>query len=81
MRLVRVQHADTGHQYTVGHRQAETDPKLRILDRPATNLSGTPLPPKYRTTLPHNPDPGASEPDPSGDEPATGEDDPTEENT
>ncbi len=49
---VRVQHADTGHQYTVGKAKAANDPKLKIVDKPSTNLSGHPLPPKFRTTLP-----------------------------
>ena len=48
---VRVKHADTGHHYTVSRAKAMTDPKLRIIDAPAVDVNGRPLPPKPHQTL------------------------------
>ena len=48
---VRVKHADTKHQYTVSRAKAMTDPKLRIIDAPAVDVNGRPLPPKAHQTL------------------------------
>lgn len=48
---VRVKHADTGHHYTVSRAKAMTDPKLRIIDAPAVDVNGRPLPPKPHRTL------------------------------
>ena len=42
---VRVKHAETGHHYTVSRAKAMTDPKLRIIDAPAVDVNGRPLPP------------------------------------
>ena len=44
---VRVKHAETGHHYTVSRAKAMTDPKLRIIDAPAVDINGRPLPPTY----------------------------------
>ena len=48
---VRVKHAETGHHYTVSRAKAMTDPKLRIIDAPAVDINGRPLPPKPHQTL------------------------------
>lgn len=61
--LVRVQHAVTGHQYTVGATRAASDDNLKVLDKPAVNLNGDPLPPKYRTTIPAASNPAGGKPD------------------
>ena len=49
---VRVKHAETGHHYTVSRAKAMTDPKLRIIDAPAVDINGRPLPPKTHQTGP-----------------------------
>ena len=48
---VRVKHTETGHHYTVSRAKAMTDPKLRIIDAPAVDINGRPLPPKTHQTL------------------------------
>ena len=61
--LVRVQHAVTGHQYTVGANKAANDDNLKVLDKPAVNLNGDPLPPKCRTTHTPTGNPAGGKPD------------------
>ncbi|MBK9156717.1 MAG: hypothetical protein IPM11_01075 [Micropruina sp.] len=46
--LVRAEHKITGHRYTVIRAAAEATDDLRILDLPATDITGAPLPPKHR---------------------------------
>ena len=48
---VRVKHADTKHHYTVSRAKAMTDPKLAIIDAPAVDVNGRPLPPKAHQGL------------------------------
>lgn len=48
---VRVKHAETKHHYTVSRAKAVTDPKLAIIDAPAVDVNGRPLPPKAHQTL------------------------------
>ena len=48
---VRVKHADTKHHYTVSRAKAMTDPKLTIIDAPAVDVNGRPLPPKAHQSL------------------------------
>lgn len=47
-KFVRVRDKTTGHQYTTTAVRAAQNPNLQVVDRPATNVSGHPLPPKYR---------------------------------
>lgn len=46
--FVRVEHKLTGHRYSVIRAAAEADNNLRILDLPATDITGAPLSPKHR---------------------------------
>ena len=48
---VRVKHAETKHHYTVSRAKAMTDPKLTIIDAPAVDVNGRPLPPKAHQSL------------------------------
>ena len=48
---VRVKHTETKHHYTVSRAKAMTDPKLTIIDAPAVDINGRPLPPKTHQTL------------------------------
>ena len=48
---VRVKPAETKPHYTVSRAKAMTDPKLTIIDAPAVDINGRPLPPKTHQTL------------------------------
>ena len=49
---VRVKHAETGHHYTVSRAKAIADAKnLKVIDAPAVDVNGYPLPPKPHQTL------------------------------
>ncbi len=50
--FVRVRDNETNHEYSVAVSRFDADPDLFTkVDKPATNSSGEPLPPKYRTTV------------------------------
>ena len=49
---VRVRDKESGHHYTVSRSRFDTNPDLwQELKQPATDSAGTPLPPKYKTTV------------------------------
>ena len=48
---VRVRDERTGHHYTVTKTKAEGDKALKIIDAPAVDINGRPLPPKTHQTL------------------------------
>lgn len=49
---VRVRDKDTGHHYSVTRERFDRSPELwQELKQPATDSTGTPLPPKYKTTV------------------------------
>lgn len=50
---VRVKQADTGHEMTlpVEHVEAADSGSYTVLDKPAVDEGGSPLPPKFKTTV------------------------------
>ena len=49
---VRVRDKETGHHYSVTRARLERSPELFAeLKQPATHPNGTPLPPKFKTTV------------------------------
>lgn len=53
--FVRVKQAETGHELTVPREHFEAVPKdaYVLLDKPAVDAAGTPLPAKHRTSVSH----------------------------
>lgn len=50
--FTRVKDNETGHEYSVPTVRFEADPDLFTkVDKPATYPDGSPLPPKYKTTV------------------------------
>lgn len=46
--FVRVKSKTTGHEHTTSRRNADANPDFNIIpNKPAVNLNGDPLPPKY----------------------------------
>jgi hypothetical protein len=52
---IRVRQIETGHQLSVPRSHAEATGGYEVLDKPAVDPAGRPLPPKYRTTLAASP--------------------------
>lgn len=50
---VRVKDDATGHELTVTRARFENAPKgaFTVVDKPAVQADGTPVPPKYKTTV------------------------------
>lgn len=48
---IRVRQIETGHQLSVPRSHAEATGGYEVLDKPAVDSAGRPLPPKYRVTL------------------------------
>jgi len=48
---VRVKQVETGHELSVPKSHADAVGGYEVLDKDAVDLSGNPLPPKYRTTV------------------------------
>ena len=54
--VYRVRDLSTGHEYTIGAEFVTEDPRaVEVLDKPAVDPVGIPLPPKYRWPEPHTP--------------------------
>ena len=67
-RLVRVRDNATGHEYTLDH--TLTAKGVTVIDKPATDREGKPLPPKMRTTLPTPPQTTDNQPSGAADQAA-----------
>jgi hypothetical protein len=49
--FIRVRQIETGHELSVPKSHADATDGYEVLDKPATDSAGDPLPPKYRTTV------------------------------
>jgi hypothetical protein len=49
--FIRVRQIETGHELSVPKSHADAGDGYEVLDKPAVDSAGGPLPPKYRTTV------------------------------
>lgn len=49
--FIRVRQNETGHELSVPKSHAEATGGYEQIDKPAVDAAGSPLPPKYRTTV------------------------------